>query len=374
MGQKVPPGLIKRGDVWHIQKTIAGKRIRESTGTSNLGEAERYLAYRIEEIRQAALYGVRPKRTFREAAIRYLREEKKASLKRDVELLKILEPFIGDLYLESVHMGSLQPFIENRMGFIRDGEKVAWKKRTINYGLQVVRRILNLCVGEWLDEHGMTWLNHAPKIKLLREDDKKEPYPLTPQEQVRLFNELPQHLAKMALFKVNTGCREAEVCGLRWEWEVPVPALNTSVFIIPGQRVKNRQDRLVVLNRVAEGVIEEMRGIHPEFVFTYRGRPINKVYGPAWRKARERAGLPDVRVHDLKHTFGRRLRAAGVSFEDRQDLLGHKSGRITTHYSMPELENLIAASNKACTQQGHKTDTMVILRKKRAMSVASNMA
>ena len=36
-------------------------------------------------------------------------------------------------------------------------------------------------------------------------------------------------------------------------------------------------------------------------------------------------GLPQVRVHDLKHTFGRHLRAAGVSFEDRQDLLGHRS-------------------------------------------------
>ena len=40
-----------------------------------------------------------------------------------------------------------------------------------------------------------------------------------------------------------------------------------------------------------------------------------------------------VRIHDLKHTFGRRLRAAQVSLEDRQDLLGHKSQRITTHYS-----------------------------------------
>ena len=43
-----------------------------------------------------------------------------------------------------------------------------------------------------------------------------------------------------------------------------------------------------------------------------------------------------------------RLRAAGVSFEDRQDLLGHKSQRITTHYSHPELSNLIAAAEKAC--------------------------
>ena len=65
-----------------------------------------------------------------------------------------------------------------------------------------------------------------------------------------------------------------------------------------------------------------------------------------WRKARVNAGLPDVRVHDLKHTFGRRLRAAGVSFEDRQDLLGHKSARITTHYSAAELSKLLEAANK----------------------------
>ena len=44
---------------------------------------------------------------------------------------------------------------------------------------------------------------------------------------------------------------------------------------------------------------------------------------------RARTGLPQLRVHVLKHTFGRRLRAAGASFEDRQDLLGHRSHRIT---------------------------------------------
>jgi integrase len=56
--------------------------------------------------------------------------------------------------------------------------------------------------------------------------------------------------------------------------------------------------------------------------------------------AYQETGLPQVRVHDLKHTFGRRLRAAGVNFEDRQDLLAHRSGRITTHYSAAELGNL----------------------------------
>ena len=85
-----------------------------------------------------------------------------------------------------------------------------------------------------------------------------------------------------------------------------------------------------------------------ECVFTFRSKPVTRMLNSAWIKARKRAGLPQVRVHDLKHTFGRRLRAAEVSFEDRQDLLGHKSSRMTTHYSQAELSNLIHAANKVC--------------------------
>jgi integrase len=66
--------------------------------------------------------------------------------------------------------------------------------------------------------------------------------------------------------------------------------------------------------------------------------------------------------HDLKHTFGRRLRAAGVSFENRQDLLGHRSGRITTHYSAPELPRLIEAANSVC-EKGNTKPELVVLRR-----------
>jgi len=45
---------------------------------------------------------------------------------------------------------------------------------------------------------------------------------------------------------------------------------------------------------------------------------------------------------------GRRLWVAGVSFEDRQDRLGHRSGRITAHYSAAELWRLIDAANSVC--------------------------
>jgi integrase len=40
------------------------------------------------------------------------------------------------------------------------------------------------------------------------------------------------------------------------------------------------------------------------------------------------AGFRSIRVHDLKHTYGHRLRAAGVGFEDRKLLLGHKSEHV----------------------------------------------
>ena len=40
-----------------------------------------------------------------------------------------------------------------------------------------------------------------------------------------------------------------------------VPELNTSIFLIPGEHVKNGEERLVVLNRVAQSVIEALRGV-----------------------------------------------------------------------------------------------------------------
>jgi len=95
-------------------------------------------------------------------------------------------------------------------------------------------------------------------------------------------------------------------------------------------------------------VIEGQRGKHPTHVFSFKGRPLSRMLSTGWRQAREKAKLAEVRVHDLKHTFGRRLRAAGVSFEDRQDLLGHRSGRITTHYSSAELQSLYQAANMVC--------------------------
>ena len=50
-------------------------------------------------------------------------------------------------------------------------------------------------------------------------------------EQTRLFSQLPIHLKRMALFAVNTGCRDKEICGLLWDWELKVPELDSTYLL-----------------------------------------------------------------------------------------------------------------------------------------------
>ncbi len=288
MGRRRSPGLRNRGGIWHIEKQILGRKIHEGTRTSDLKTAELIVARRVEEIRQTKLFGVRPGRTFREAATKFLEENIHLASIGDYAMhLKQLDPFIGDLPLQNVHLGTLQPFIEAR-------RKQGIKTKSINLSLGCVRRILNLAARLWRDENGLTWLETAPLIQMLPVTDARRPYPLSWEEQHKLFQALPDHLTRMCLFNVNTGCREQEVCQLRWDWEVRVPELNTSVFIVPGEVVKNGEDRLVVLNWIARSVIEEVRGKHSGYVLTYGGHPVN-INNTSWKRARILAAMDAVR-------------------------------------------------------------------------------
>ena len=146
MGQNRPPGLVRRGKIWHIDKQIRGfGRLCESCSTSNLTQAIEHFDYRLHEIRRQRLYGIRPQRTFREAATRFLRENMhKRSIDRDAQALILLDPFIGDLNLQQVHSGTLSRYVEVRSRKVKPG--------TIKRDLAVVRRILNLAARSWRDE------------------------------------------------------------------------------------------------------------------------------------------------------------------------------------------------------------------------------
>lgn len=380
MAKKGIPGLIKRGKIWHIDKQVPGYgRLCCSTGTGNYEEAQRFLVFQLEQIRQQVVYGARIYPTFRQAATRYLVEyADQPSFHISSTYLGQLDPFIGDLAVNEITHASFESFITNRQAEVSN--------RTINIALQRAIRVLNLCARKWRDDQNRPWLDSVPLIEML--DEKKtgrSAYPLDWIEQEMLFDELADHLKTMALFKVNTGCREQEVCKLRWEWEIKIPELQTSVFLIPadfGGRsdkagVKNREDRLVILNSTAKKIIDSQRDLHDEWVFPYDDGPLARMNASGWRAARRRAvekwrekyrkdpaeGFANIRVHDLKHTFGRRLRAADVPFEDRQALLGHTNGSVTTHYSAADLSKLMEYAERI-TQPTGDAPIVTLLRRK----------
>jgi integrase len=348
---KSTPGLRKKGEIWHIDKTIAGRKLRESTSETELDAAERYLAKRIQEIRAEVVYGERRERTFDEASARYIEEYgHKRSLDRDIDTLKAVMPYIGDSPLRKIHSASLDQFI-------RDRKAAGISAGTLNRDMAVIRRVLKLCAAMWRDEQGRPWLDMAPLLPAIP-GPKRKPRPITVAEQDRLMKGMPQYLMDMALFALHTGLRDQEICGLQWEHERKIAGTNDTVFIVTEERAKNSHERIVPLNSVARSIVNRYRG-QSEFVFHRNGNRLERMNNRAWRNARERAGLVDVRVHDLRHTFGMRLRAAGVGEEDRKDLLGHHNGSITTHYSKVEIIRLIECVELLC-EGNHRPELTLV--------------
>ncbi|MDE4538026.1 tyrosine-type recombinase/integrase [Pseudomonas sp. ITEM 17296] len=374
MAKKAITGLQKMpSGIWKIDKVYRGERIQESTGTCDRQEAEQYLIHLLEKMRQRKVYGVREIKTFATAAAKYLVENKEQpSIRLTALYLDQVVEYIGHLPLTHIDDEALADYIRDRKAdsVMPDGKvKKGVSNRTVNIAIERVIRVLQLACRKWRDEERRPWLDSVPLLtKLDEKKSSRQPYPMSWEEQSILFGELPDHLQRMALFKVNTGCREQEVCKLRWDWEIFVPELDASVFLIPAEfggrhensGVKNREERLAVLNNVAKSIIDGQRGISREWVFPYNGTAMHRMNDSAWKKARVRAaklwqeqhlrpahpGFASIRVHDLKHTFGRRLKAAAVSLEDRKSLLGHKSGSVTSHYSGAEIGQMIDAANK----------------------------
>ena len=123
----------------------------------------------------------------------------------------------------------------------------------------------------------------------------------------------------------------------------------------PAQAFKSKRAHVVVLNDAAWSIVQAQRGLHPIWVFPYRGRRVSTMNNTAWQRARQEADLRAVRIHDLRHTFGCRLRAAGVSAEDRDAPLGHANRSMAGHYASADIGRLLKLANLVLNRQETRT-------------------
>lgn len=151
-------------------------------------------------------------------------------------------------------------------------------------------------------------------------------------------SEPPQALAAIRLL-IFSGCRLSEILTLKWSyinWDLDalfLPDSKTGAKTIP----LNGPARLILEN---QPVIEEN-----EFIFTGHRESQHLVgLGHIWQRIRERAGIPDVRIHDLRHSYASVGAAAGLGLPQIGALLGHTQASTTERYAHLSTGTLKAAT------------------------------
>ena len=332
-------GIYRRRDsrYWWISLILRnGKRIRQSTGTEAREEAQAVLAkLKLESFRDAHL-GIKPKRSWQAAVVRYL--EVKASLRsiRDVRrICRNLDPYLGDKKLAEI-TGDVVWSICQRETL--KGNRPA----TVNRYLAVVRGILRMARDEW------QWIDNYPKIKLLSGEVERDRW-LTREEADRLVAACASHLAAIVRFALATGCRASEITGLEWN---RVDLERRTAWL---NHTKNGTPRGVPLNDDAVAVLEAEKGRNPRHCFTYRGEPIRwGVCNTGWLEAVKRAELTDFRFHDLRHTWASWHRQAGTSTDELKELGGWRSRVMVDRYAKFGTEHLAAAASRIEVGRGDK--------------------
>ncbi|MFN4275350.1 MAG: tyrosine-type recombinase/integrase [Ferrovibrio sp.] len=153
-----------------------------------------------------------------------------------------------------------------------------------------------------------------------------------------------QTSANVIRLLILTGARRSEVLGARWhEFD-----LEAGVWSKPPTRTKQKREHRVPLSAPAVQVLARMKQdrTSEEFLFpTTKGDGWKTEIDVHWQAIREKAGLTDVRMHDLRHSFASFAVSSGLSLPVIGSLLGHSQAATTMRYAHLHDTALRAAVN-----------------------------
>ncbi|WP_050775254.1 site-specific integrase [Desulfonatronospira thiodismutans] len=131
-------------------------------------------------------------------------------------------------------------------------------------------------------------------------------------------------------FLILTGARKSEVAHLPWS-EVD---MEEHIWTLPPERNKAKCRKIIPLSQGAMKILKRRAGNGSDYVFPNpdTGLPMKHMHG-TWDRIRLKAGLPDVRIHDLRHSYASFLVNSGRSLYEVQKLLGHADISTTQRYA-----------------------------------------
>lgn len=151
-------------------------------------------------------------------------------------------------------------------------------------------------------------------------------------------------LAPLLDFARETGMRRGEICAMLWAWidlGAPVPTVS-----IPAAATKTQRARVVPLTSVAEAILRTLprpaADEKDQRVFPVTAGAVTQ----AIRRARKRAGLADVRLHDMRHEAVSRFIELDMSVSDAMAIAGHSDPRSSARYTHLDPQRLGAKLRK----------------------------
>lgn len=319
--------LYKRGQTWWIKFKAGGETVRRSAGTTSKRAAEalerKLRAEYARELHEQRT-GIPVERTYGEAIIKWVESGAPKSMYSHARNTRP--------YLDNIPLHLIVPAAHEMKS---DMLKRGLSPQTINRRLAVVRRILNMAYREW------DWIREplGQKIQLLSEKGMEREFYLSQEE----VDELTSHIQDREAYKVitlaaYTGLRRGELLSLTPDqWQAPY-------IILRSETTKGKKARTVP-------VIEELHEL-----VTIPFKVTESTLRTEFERARDAMQRPDIRFHDLRHTYASWLaKNPEIPLTTIRDILGHSNLSVTSKYAhlRGNTMEMVSSALKRGTSRGH---------------------
>lgn len=327
---------FKRGNIWWGRWSVNGKPYRVSSNTSDETLAKKYLAEQYAKSFREEKLGEKPRRTWAEAVDMYLGDRQHLKSYNSYDYHK--QWWDVEFKKRSlIYLDQLTPEVIKK---IRDEELARPKVRgggkrspaDVNRKLALLRAVMHAVYAEY------RWLEGvAPLYRFAPGGDIQRIRHLKPDEVMRLARSMPEQYRDLLYMAVATGLRRSNVLKMRWD-QID---FGSRTIRVDGLDMKNGETLVLPLTQMAIDILNRRKDNGSEWVFPLNGKkPLNEISSKVWSTACAKAGLEDLRWHDLRHTWASTLRKGGVDTKVLKELGGWKDARMVERYAHLDVSHL----------------------------------
>ncbi len=322
--------IYKRGQIWYIDYYQNGRRIRDPAGP------KKYMAVDLLAERKVSRYKKPIKDIlFSDFAKEYAEHSKanKKSWEKELYSINGLLSAFGHNKLSQVTTREIEQYKLKRL------ERVS--KSTVNRNMSCLKHMYQIAI-QW----GYINSNPAKSIKQYREIANQVRV-LSPEEEIKLLNNTSEHLEPIIITALNTGMRKSELLNLKWN---NIDFKDKTIYL---QDSKSGESAKIPMNIDVYNALKSLKKAS-EYIFTFKNNKIADIK-KGWYNAVKKSGIPKIRFHDLRHTFGSRLVQNGVDIVTVKELMRHKTIEMTMRYTHTLPEHKVKAVEILSKQYGHKS-------------------